>query len=138
MINVGDKVPADIRILKLKTTSVRTDEGALTGESETVMKQLEPVAKEARIQDKKNMLFSGTTVSNGAAVGLVVATGMSTEMRQAYRDEMMSATRADFAEFGALLASAELKVAVFGSEEAIEKANGERPADAQMTVEKLG
>ena len=42
MINVGDKVPADVRIIKLKTTSMRTDEGALTGESETVMKQLEP------------------------------------------------------------------------------------------------
>jgi len=38
-VNVGDKVPADLRIIKLKTTSVRTDEGALTGESETVMKQ---------------------------------------------------------------------------------------------------
>lgn len=79
-INVGDKVPADVRIIKLKTTSVRTDEGALTGESETVMKQLEPVGADSRIQDKKNMMFSGTTVSNGAAVGIIVATGMSTEI----------------------------------------------------------
>ena len=31
-INVGDKVPADVRLIKLKTTSLRTDEGALTGE----------------------------------------------------------------------------------------------------------
>ena len=82
MINVGDKVPADVRIIKLKTTSLRTDEGALTGESETVMKQLEPVKADARIQDKKNMMFSGTTVSNGAAVGIIVATGMSTEIGQ--------------------------------------------------------
>jgi Ca2+-transporting ATPase len=50
-INVGDKVPADVRVMKLKTTSVRTDEGSLTGESETVMKTTEPVAEEARIQD---------------------------------------------------------------------------------------
>jgi magnesium-transporting ATPase (P-type) len=49
-IGVGDKVPADVRILRLKTTTVRTDEGALTGESETVMKQTEPVAKSVRIQ----------------------------------------------------------------------------------------
>ena len=60
--------------------SLRTDEGALTGESETVLKQLEPVAEEARIQDKKNMVFSGTTVSNGVAVGVVAATGMRTEI----------------------------------------------------------
>ena len=78
-VRVGDKVPADIRLVKLDTTSVRTDEGALTGESETVLKTTEPVAKSARIQDKKNMLFSGTTVSNGTCVGVVVATGMKTE-----------------------------------------------------------
>ena len=57
-INVGDKVPADCRVMKLKTTSVRTDEGALTGESETVMKGTEPVSADARIQDKRNMMFS--------------------------------------------------------------------------------
>jgi len=79
-INVGDKVPADVRVLKLKTTSVRTDEGALTGESETVMKMVDVVPEESRIQDKRNMMFSGTTVSNGGAIGIVVATGMSTEI----------------------------------------------------------
>ena len=79
-IGVGDKVPADVRILRLKTTTVRTDEGALTGESETVMKQTEPVAKSVRIQAKLNMMFAGTTVSNGAAVGVVTATGMRTEI----------------------------------------------------------
>jgi len=79
-IRVGDKVPADVRLLQLKTTTVRTDEGALTGESETVMKHTDVVPAESRIQDKKNMMFSGTTVSNGAAVGIVVATGMSTEI----------------------------------------------------------
>ena len=80
-IGVGDKVPADVRILRLKTTTVRTDEGALTGESETVMKQTEPVAKSVRIQAKLYMMFAGTTVSNGAAVGVVTATGMRTEIR---------------------------------------------------------
>jgi len=79
-VSVGDKIPADVRVLRLKTTTLRTDEGALTGESETVMKQTDPVPSESRIQQKKNMVFAGTTVSNGAMVGLVVATGMRTEI----------------------------------------------------------
>merc|ERR1719382_912790 len=44
------------------------------------MKQVDVVPLESRIQDKKNMMFSGTTVSNGAALGIVVATGMRTEI----------------------------------------------------------
>ena len=46
-VAVGDKVPADLRVLSLKTTSVRTDEGALTGESETVTKTTDKVAPTA-------------------------------------------------------------------------------------------
>mmetsp|Transcript_2136 Transcript_2136/g.6512 ORF Transcript_2136/g.6512 Transcript_2136/m.6512 type:complete len:1024 (-) Transcript_2136:24-3095(-) len=79
-VNVGDKVPADVRVVTLKTTSVRTDEGALTGESETVSKTTGTVGKDARIQDKRNMMFSGTTVSNGNCVAVVVSTGMRTEI----------------------------------------------------------
>ena len=47
-VRVGDKVPADVRIIKLKTTTIKTDEGSLTGESETVLKQLETVDKDVR------------------------------------------------------------------------------------------
>lgn len=90
-ISVGDKVPADLRVLQLKTTTCRTDEGALTGESETVMKQLEPVEAEARIQQKINMMFSGTTVSGGAALGVVVATGMRTEIGKIQADVQTAA-----------------------------------------------
>ena len=79
-VRVGDKVPADVRIIKLKTTTIKTDEGSLTGESETVLKQLELVEKDVRIQGKLNMMFSGTTISNGAAIGVVTATGMRTEI----------------------------------------------------------
>ena len=79
-VRVGDKVPADVRIIKLKTTTIKTDEGALTGESETVLKQLETVEKDVRIQGKLNMMFSGTTVSNGGALAVVTATGMRTEI----------------------------------------------------------
>ena len=110
-VRVGDKVPADIRLVKLDTTSVRTDEGALTGESETVLKTTEPVAKSARIQDKKNMLFSGTTVSNGTCVGVVVATGMKTEIgviqsqvQQAAEEEEKTPLGQKIDAFGELLA----------------------------------
>ena len=44
---------ADLRVLRLKTTTIRTDEGSLTGESETVMKHTDPVAANARIQVRR-------------------------------------------------------------------------------------
>ena len=110
-LQVGDKVPADMRVLRLKTTSLRTDEGALTGESETVMKQTEPVAKSVRIQAKLNMMFAGTTVSNGAAVGVVTATGMRTEIgkiqanvQEAKEDEEKTPLGQKIDAFGELLA----------------------------------
>jgi len=64
-------------------------------------------------------------------------TGQTTENRQKYRDEMLATTREHFKEFGELLSKAELRVAVFGSEEAIKKAN-EALADKPMVVKKLG
>lgn len=79
-IRVGDKVPADCRILRLKTTSVSCDEGSLTGESTTVQKSPEEVPVEAVITGKKNMVFSGTMVANGACVAIVTSTGMNTEI----------------------------------------------------------
>lgn len=62
-VKVGDKVPADSRLLAMKTTTFSTDEGSLTGESASVAKMLDPVSAEARIQSKSNMIFSGTMVS---------------------------------------------------------------------------
>uniref|UniRef100_A0A7S0JJS8 P-type Ca(2+) transporter n=2 Tax=Calcidiscus leptoporus TaxID=127549 RepID=A0A7S0JJS8_9EUKA len=110
-VGVGDKVPADVRLLVLKSTTLRTDEAALTGESETVMKQTQPVGKEARIQDKRNMLFSGTTLSGGSGVGVVVATGMSTEIgkiqanvQQASEEEEKTPLGQKIDAFGELLA----------------------------------
>mmetsp|Transcript_9814 Transcript_9814/g.26681 ORF Transcript_9814/g.26681 Transcript_9814/m.26681 type:complete len:1042 (-) Transcript_9814:320-3445(-) len=90
-VRVGDKVPADCRVLKLKTTTIRCDEGSLTGESATVQKIVDPVAADARIQGKVNMLFSSTTVSNGTCVALVVATGMRTEIGKIQSDVQTAA-----------------------------------------------
>jgi Ca2+ transporting ATPase len=80
-VAVGDKVPADLRIIKIKSTNLRVDQAILTGESHSVLKQTEPVLKKDAVnQDKLNMIFSGTTVTSGNAVGVVVGTGLNTEI----------------------------------------------------------
>ncbi|XP_038669546.1 sarcoplasmic/endoplasmic reticulum calcium ATPase 2 isoform X2 [Scyliorhinus canicula] len=80
-IAVGDKVPADIRIISIKSTTLRVDQSILTGESVSVIKHSDPVPDPRAVnQDKKNMLFSGTNIAAGKAMGIVVATGVSTEI----------------------------------------------------------
>jgi Ca2+ transporting ATPase len=78
-IAVGDRVPADCRVLSIQSNSFRVDQAILTGESESVGKDIEPIKdKDAVKQDQINMLFSGTTVVTGHATALVVLTGSST------------------------------------------------------------
>ncbi|KAL7990046.1 hypothetical protein Chor_012712 [Crotalus horridus] len=85
---VGDKVPADIRIISIKSTTLRVDQSILTGESVSVIKHTDPVPDPRAVnQDKKNMLFSGTNIGAGKAVGIVIATGVGTEIGK-IRDEM--------------------------------------------------
>ncbi|XP_068021522.1 sarcoplasmic/endoplasmic reticulum calcium ATPase 3 isoform X1 [Melanerpes formicivorus] len=80
-VAVGDKVPADIRIIEIRSTTLRVDQSILTGESVSVIKHADPVPDPRAVnQDKKNMLFSGTNVAAGRAVGVVVATGVYTEI----------------------------------------------------------
>uniref|UniRef100_A0A670KGZ3 Calcium-transporting ATPase n=1 Tax=Podarcis muralis TaxID=64176 RepID=A0A670KGZ3_PODMU len=87
-VAVGDKVPADIRIISIKSTTLRVDQSILTGESVSVIKHTDPVPDPRAVnQDKKNMLFSGTNIGAGKAVGIVIATGVSTEIGK-IRDEM--------------------------------------------------
>lgn len=74
----GDKVPADLRLVKTKT--LRIEEAALTGESVPVDKSPEPVEREASLGDRYGMAFSGTLVSYGQGSGVVVATGKETEL----------------------------------------------------------
>ncbi|OEU12112.1 calcium ATPase [Fragilariopsis cylindrus CCMP1102] len=83
-ISVGDRSPADCRLVSFITATLRADEGALTGESETVLKQLEPTSSnssnKSSISDQKNMVFAGTTISGGKAIGIVCSIGMKTEI----------------------------------------------------------
>lgn len=74
----GDKVPADLRIVSAK--SLRADEAVLTGESVPSDKTGAPVAEDAALGDRRGMLYSGTLVAAGTAVGVVVATGSRTEL----------------------------------------------------------
>ncbi len=72
-LNIGDIVPADIELLKVDEFC--TDESALTGESMPVVKNTLPSnTKSSLPQDLLNVAFMGTTVSNGLAEGVVIAT----------------------------------------------------------------
>ena len=74
----GINVPADIRLLEVY--QCRVDESALTGESEPITKHLEPIDVNALLSDRRNMMYMGTTVATGRAVGVVVETGMKTQL----------------------------------------------------------
>lgn len=78
-IAVGDRVPADCRLLAIQSNNFSVDQSILTGESQSVGKDTRPIKDaEAVKQDQINMLFSGTTVVTGHATALVVLTGAST------------------------------------------------------------
>lgn len=78
-IAVGDRIPADCRLLSIQSNSFRVDQAILTGESESVGKDTNPVKDPQAVkQDQINMLFSGTTVVTGHATALVVLTGGAT------------------------------------------------------------
>ena len=58
-VSVGDKVPADIRLIKVLSTTLRVDQSILTGESVSVIKHNEVIPDPRAVnQDKKNILFS--------------------------------------------------------------------------------
>ena len=70
----GDKIPADVRFLKVQ--NVRVDESSLTGESVPVLKQTDEIQGERLVPgDQKNMGFSGTYLTQGTALAVVVKTG---------------------------------------------------------------
>ena len=79
-LKVGDKVPADMRVVQLISSTLRLEQGSLTGESEAVNKTNKAVAEDADIQGKRSMVFAGTTVVNGNCICLVTQTGMDTEI----------------------------------------------------------
>lgn len=76
-LQAGDKIPADIRLFSIK--NLQCDESSLTGESLPVSKRIETISSEAPIAERKCMAFSGTFVTSGTGMGVVIATGLKTE-----------------------------------------------------------
>ncbi|WP_261373449.1 HAD-IC family P-type ATPase [Rheinheimera sediminis] len=78
LLEAGDKVLADLRLLSVHGLSVQ--EAILTGESVPVQKQAKAVAADATLGDRLCMAFSGTLVVAGQGKGVVVATAGNTEI----------------------------------------------------------
>ena len=80
LLEAGNQIPADLRLLHI--AQLKVDESALTGESITVAKQTAALAAPGTraLGDRLNMAFKGTTATHGRGRGLVVATGMNTEL----------------------------------------------------------
>ncbi len=78
LLETGDKVPADVRIIS--SINLEVDESMLTGESVPVQKIDEPVKKEAGLGDRVNVAYAGTVVTHGRGKAVVFATGIHTEI----------------------------------------------------------
>ncbi len=77
-IEEGDKIPSDLRIIE--SFNLRTNDFSLTGESTPQGKHSNAQPDECVLADRDNMAYLGTTVASGTATGVVVRTGMTTEM----------------------------------------------------------
>jgi len=78
LLEPGDRVPADLRLRQARGMLI--DEAILTGESVTAEKSAAPVATSAVLGDRSSMAYSGTLVAAGQGEGVVVATGVRTEI----------------------------------------------------------
>ncbi len=78
VLDTGDYVPADIRIIE--ESNLKVQESSLTGESVPVEKSIDIIKEEAGIGDRTNMLFSSSLLTYGRGKGVVVETGMKTEV----------------------------------------------------------
>ena len=78
VLDTGDYVPADLRLIE--ESNLKVQESSLTGESVPVEKNIETIKEEVGIGDRTNMLFSSSLLTYGRGKGIVVETGMKTEV----------------------------------------------------------
>lgn len=79
MLESGNKVPADIRIIR--ENNLTAEEAILTGESMAIDKQSKVLdVKQPAVAERYNMLFAGTTITTGRGTGMVISTGLNTEI----------------------------------------------------------
>ncbi|CAK7348673.1 unnamed protein product [Dovyalis caffra] len=113
-LRVGDRVPADMRVAVLKTSTLRVEQSSLTGEAMPVLKGTASIfMDDCELQAKENMVFAGTTVVNGSCICVVISTGMKTEIgkiqkqiHEASLEESDTPLKKKLDEFGSRLTTA--------------------------------
>ena len=78
VLETGDFIPADLRIVE--AVNLKSQESAMTGESVPVDKSEDVIEGEVELGDRKNILFSSSLITYGRGRGIVIATGMDTEV----------------------------------------------------------
>jgi Ca2+ transporting ATPase len=109
-VNVGDKVPADSRIIRVYSTTLKVEQAALTGESASVNKSADILCSDisCELQQKTCCLFSGTDLVYGKCRCIVIKTGTNTEIGKIAKslsetEETSSPLKQKLDDFGDLL-----------------------------------
>ena len=117
ILETGNYVPADIRLIS--TNNLKIEESSLTGETEEVRKNEKEIYtnETASLADMRNMAFASTTVVKGRGEGIVINTGMNTEVGKIARmiitnDTPITPIQKKLAEVGKILGTACIVICV--------------------------